>query len=148
MNAISNEAVDQSVLHLLSDYAVSFKGVYIGEVTDPFTSGNTTNRMDMYQIVLAKQDGYSMTIPYYMGLGNRVNKKPKAPVASGVLHNLLAEASALDQNFLDWASDLGFDTDSLKALSTYNSCCAMGKELYKIFTTDQIETLKELLQDY
>lgn len=75
-------------------------------------------------------------------------REPKAPTAASVLHSLLLDAQALEQSFSDWAGDLGFDTDSRKALSTYEACCESGQTMRKLFTRQQRETLNKLLEDY
>lgn len=75
-------------------------------------------------------------------------RKPKAPEAASVLHSLLLDAQALEQSFYDWAGDLGFDTDSRKALATYEACCESGQTMRKLFTRQQRETLNKLLEDY
>ena len=113
-----------------------------------------------------------ITTDYYTGTGHRkqikkmmtpaiINKnsiayhewakdafKAVAPDAAGVLHSLLMDAQAVDQSFDDWASDLGYDTDSMKAFRTYGACCAMGRQLRQFFTSAERETLREMLQDY
>ena len=80
--------------------------------------------------------------------GGEVITYAVTPTSASVLHSLVLDASALDQNFDDWADDLGYDSDSLNALNIYKACCDNGKKLRKIFTNEQIETLQELLQDY
>ncbi len=80
--------------------------------------------------------------------GGEVITYAVTPTAASVLHSLILDASALEENFDDWASDFGYDSDSLKALNIYKACCDNGKKLCKIFTNEQIETLQELLQDY
>lgn len=75
-------------------------------------------------------------------------RKPKAPTAASVLHCLLLDAGARDQSFMDWASDYGYDTDSIKALGIYNECCETSKKLSTIFNRDLQAKLRDALQDY
>lgn len=75
-------------------------------------------------------------------------RKPIPPTAAAVLYCLLSDMEAIDQSFTDWASDFGYDTDSRKALATYEACCDIGRELRKVFTPTQRADLRGLLQDY
>jgi hypothetical protein len=75
-------------------------------------------------------------------------RKPKAPTAASVLHCLLSDAQARDMSFMDWASDYGYDTDSIKALGIYNECCEISKKLDTIFNRDLQDKLRDALQDY
>lgn len=74
--------------------------------------------------------------------------KPSTPTAAAVLYCLLSDARATEQCFADWAVDLGYDTDSRKALAIYEACCATGLELRRVFTPDQRAELSALLQNY
>lgn len=91
---------------------------------------------------------------YYTGLGLRskhakfIDAKPQAPRAADVLYSLLSDATAEQQSFSDWCSDLGKDTDSIKALNTYSQCCEASKNLYRIFSAAHIVEMREILQDY
>lgn len=46
--------------------------------------------------------------------------------------------------FLDWASDRGENTDSIKALNTYNLCCQEWIKIRKFFTAEEIAELQEI----
>lgn len=70
------------------------------------------------------------------------------PTSASVLYCLLMDAQAIETSFKYWADDFGYDTDSLKALSTYNVCCEIGEQIHKLFTSEQREKLSELLEDY
>lgn len=73
---------------------------------------------------------------------------PAIPPIAGVLHSLLLDSGASGQSFADWCDDFGYDSDSRKALSTYEACQRGGDKLRKVFTAVQIETLRDMLQDY
>jgi hypothetical protein len=51
------------------------------------------------------------------------------PTAYDLLYCLKMDSSAASMSFEDWASDFGYDTDSIKALATYNACCDNAKKL-------------------
>lgn len=73
---------------------------------------------------------------------------PFPPFAASVLYSLVTDSSANNMSFNNWCAEYGYDTDSIKALTTYNACCENAKRMRKIFTRDQIEKISELLQDY
>lgn len=72
----------------------------------------------------------------------------KHPEAAGVLSSLLLDGHALDQSFFDWCDEMGADSDSRKALATYEACCESGQRLRKIFSPTQRAELETILQDY
>lgn len=75
-------------------------------------------------------------------------RKPKAPEAARVLHSIILDSSASGQSFADWCSELGYDTDSRKALAVYEACQVNADKMRKIFNRAQIEELQTILQDY
>lgn len=126
--------------------------------------------------VLFKGAQIEFSTEYYAGIGHRVDTpitklarialkgaskksivfkqqvldqlKPVAPSAGSVLYSLLMDSSAVDQSFIDWCYDFDYETDSRKALATYEACCETGLKMRKLFTPDQRKLLSELLQDY
>lgn len=74
--------------------------------------------------------------------------KPVAPVAVGVLYSLLSDAQGAEQPFDYWAADYGYDTDSIKALNTYNACCEIRRQVNTFFTHAEREQLRAMLEDY
>lgn len=75
-------------------------------------------------------------------------RKPKAPSAASVLYSLVLDSEAGNETFYDWCGNLGFDTDSRKALATYEACQNNSNKLRKLFDRAMIEKLSEALQDY
>ena len=55
----------------------------------------------------------------------------KPPTLAEVLDCLASDASSVDnaKDFEDWASEIGYDTDSRKAEHTYDICKAQAQEL-------------------
>lgn len=70
------------------------------------------------------------------------------PTQASVLYCLLSDAQCGDDTFDDFCSNLGYDTDSRKALETYLACQETNTKLNKFFSRETISTLQELLQDY
>lgn len=75
-------------------------------------------------------------------------RKPVAPFAASVLYGLLLDSQGAEQNFLDWCSEYGYDSDSRKAFATYEACCENRAKLYRVFNREQVEHLAKLLEDY
>lgn len=70
------------------------------------------------------------------------------PASAGVIWSLLLDSSASNESFDDWCADLGYDTDSRKALDLYLACQQNGIKLRKVFTCSQLETIQAMLEDY
>lgn len=63
---------------------------------------------------------------YSQGSGHRVKRGGKMvhphPKVADVLGAFLMDASCADEGFEDWADNLGYDQDSIKARETYQAC--------------------------
>lgn len=161
MNNPTHDAVDA----LLQQHAVQ---VII-------TGAGTTTRDENWECdawrVTFRRAGKEFTTDFFTGIGlrskptpmlgatpYRVNtiawhewqaaRKPVKPHPDSVLHSLILDASALDDNFGDWCSNFGYDSDSLKALNTYNQCCLNGRNMKTILGADLVAELTTLLEDY
>jgi hypothetical protein len=78
--------------------------------------------------------------------GRRPLPKPKF---ADVMYSLLSDAEAIDHaNFDQWASDLGYDTDSRKAEQMYRACLEIGLKLRQLIGDTALAQLRELFQDY
>jgi hypothetical protein len=69
------------------------------------------------------------------------------PTLADVLHCLILDSSALNEDFENWCSELGYDTDSRKALATYELCRTQGKKV-RALLGDKFKAVQTLLQDY
>jgi hypothetical protein len=60
-----------------------------------------------------------LTVPFYMGAAHT-----SEPTAADVMTCLASDASSYEnaRSFEDWASDLGYDTDSRSAEKVYKAC--------------------------
>lgn len=84
---------------------------------------------------------------YYAGSGHVTESgKPKKPLYDDVLYCLVSDADAAEMTFADWCSNLGYDTDSRKALSIYEQCQQNADKLRK--AKIDIAAERERLQDY
>ena len=70
------------------------------------------------------------------------------PSAANVLYCLLSDLDLGSESHADFCANLGYDEDSRKGLELYLACQKSGEELRKIFTGEEIETLREMLEDY
>ena len=75
-------------------------------------------------------------------------RKPKAPTVASVLHSLILDSGAMGQSFNDWCANCGYSNDSIKALDTYRQCQSIGERLRMLWTTAQLDALRDALQDY
>ncbi len=73
---------------------------------------------------------------------------PVKPPIAGLLYSLILDGSACDESFASWCDNFGYETDSRKALATYEACQHGFDKLRKVFTGAQIERIRELLEDY
>jgi hypothetical protein len=70
------------------------------------------------------------------------------PDAADVVYSLVSDASAADYaTFEDWARDMGEDTDSRKAESTFNACRQIALDLFRVFGADTVEKLRPIVAE-
>lgn len=74
--------------------------------------------------------------------------KPKAPTADDVLHSLISDAAAENENFHDWCADYGYSDDSITALNTYRQCLEIATQLRKHLGREVVDQLREQLRDH
>ncbi len=155
---------DTAVQNFLSGASITFDVKLIGE----------TKRedwvCDQWAVTFkSTKNNKSFTEMFYTGTGHREIKRgfaycsrsgarlvnghwqvaiAKAPSAASVLHSLLMDATANDESFNNWASDFGYDVDSIKAFTLYQQCCKIAITLATVFTREQQSELRDLLQEY
>jgi len=72
-----------------------------------------------------------------------------APRLEDVLYSLVLDASVLDSpTYEDWAGEFGYDVDSRKGEATYRACLEIALKMRAILGNDNLETLRDLFQDY
>ena len=140
---------------------------YVGEVPSKWDE-STPRNVDQWRVTLSSKAGFH-SFDYFTGLGlretlrgvramNVPNKrfvnghweaaKPKKPKVADVLHSLIMDAGAADENFHDWCANYGYSDDSIKAMNTYKACLEVAVALRKHFSPDTLRQVRELLQDY
>jgi hypothetical protein len=78
--------------------------------------------------------GRKLSTPFKQGIAHT-----KLPTAADVLACLLSDATAIHSTFEDWATDLGYNPDSIKALSTYLQCQKTATQLRNFLSKDYNE---------
>ena len=154
-----NEA-QQNVATLLETWGVSFSARLIGETKrDDWVC-------DEWRVTIG-----SFETEYFTGTGLREMKKGAipttarkgciayaewekqnliavAPCAADVIYALLSDAEACETSFSDWCENFGYSNDSIKAFNMYRACEETGHSLRKVFSTKQVEEIREALTDY
>lgn len=74
--------------------------------------------------------------------GNRI-----APDVTEILASLVMDASSADQPFADWAGDLGYDDDSIKARGIWEECQKIYYALRKVFKPGEFDALTDLAHE-
>lgn len=137
--------IETAVDELLSTAMVDYSATRIGERT-------TDNwKHDLWHISFYRRGlQKSCEFEFRTGIGHRSKKTGLAirPKAAIVLHSITRDASARNQSFPDWCADYGYDSDSIKALNTYNECCEAATKLRQVFKVEEIAKIAELTQDY
>lgn len=89
---------------------------------------------------------------YSIGKGpaSGITSRPiPAPKLEDVLYSLVLDSSVIDASgFEDWASDLGYDTDSRKAEALYRKCLQQALMMRRMIGDTGLTILRELFQDY
>ncbi len=75
--------------------------------------------------------------------------KPIMPELADVLHSLASDSDVLDAStFEEWASELGYDTDSRQAEKTYRACLEIALKLRSALGETGLASLREATRDY
>ena len=142
---------DKKAAEYLAAQGVTFSARLLGETNrDGWTC-------DEWRVAF-KRNSALIETAYYTGTGHRAKPakrtswdnapRPVAPTAGSVLYSLLLDASGADENFHDWCANYGYDTDSRKALATYEACCIIRADVNKFFTAAERAELAAILEDY
>ena len=116
-----------------------------GKMTTSFTQG--IGHAPNYQ-----HGRHDIDYDYYLKriarTGRNCKGKLPAPNPADVMCCLLSDAEAIDcACFEDWATDLGYDTDSRKVEGIYRACLSTGLRLRMLLGEEKMTALHELLKD-
>lgn len=99
-------------------------------------------QVNFYKATL-KNNGKQFTLDYYMGLGIS-----RPPSVSDVLYSLIMDSDALNMSLSEFCNEFGYDEYTAQGKKIYNLCLKNGKRLKALFSSDELENFKTLLQDY
>ena len=88
-------------------------------------------------LVRMRYRGRRMTVPFYGG------ELVTNPTTAEVLECLLIDASGADESFDDWCCNLGYDTDSRKALASYQQVQDQTARLRRFLAGDTYDALQD-----
>ena len=72
-----------------------------------------------------------------------------SPKLADVLYCVTSDADVLNSpTYEEWASAFGYDPDSRKGEAIYRACLTQSLALKRIFSDAELNTLRELFQDY
>jgi hypothetical protein len=159
---MQNPTVNEQVISVLSNAGIKFNII-------PAGSGLKRGdwMCDGWMLQLHKNNNTQM-FEYYTGIGHRSKlnirnpynkgtiawiqlentRKPVTPEVCGIIHSLNLDSQAINESFPNWCDNFGYDSDSLKALNVYNSCCDTAKKYCSIVDRATREQLEVILQDY
>ncbi len=93
-------------------------------------------------------------VGYWSDLHEKVlpNIKPtplQPPTIDEVLYCLVMDADTINyESFTDWAHDYGYNDDSIKDKKVYDDCMHLALQMRQLFNDADMNTLKDLFQDY
>ena len=93
--------------------------------------------MDHWKCVLNNPAGKTLHVFFSMGQGH----KGKQPKLDEVLNCLASDCSGVENDFEDFCSELGYDTDSRKAERIFKTCKAQAVKLEEFLGTEAFQQL-------
>lgn len=80
------------------------------------------------------------------------NIKPtplQPPTIDEVMYCLVLDSNVVDYpSFADWANDYGYNDDSITDKKVYDDCMHLALQMRQLFNDADMNTLKDLFQDY
>ena len=147
-----NEKLNDKSLPLLVEWLKNSRAVYLR------TSKEDKVERDHYSLIVDIPKSEAFITNYSEGEGLRIVKKfsngvkenMKSPSCVGMLWCLVSDASYVENctEFADFCSEFGYNEDSRKAEGIFKECCKTLKALNKMFSHEELETLKETFEDY
>ena len=134
--------IDKDVNAILLENNIQYTAVYTGYGED------NGWKYDNWMVSFNGQ-----SFEYHTGIGHRTKNKfgteyAVMPSAASVLYCLMSDANLATDTFEDFCSDLGYDTDSRKALDCYLKCQENGTKLHKAIKADVWQRLETALENY
>lgn len=109
---------------------------------DSFASGDSIWKA----VEKAKGGGRGLTIwEDAIAEGFRAKYRPSL---TDVLGSLIRDAVDPAETFEDWASNYGYEPDSIKAHKTWEVCCDFYRKLVRAFGREQLERMQEIVNRF
>ena len=74
--------------------------------------------------------------------------RPVKPQIAGLVYSIIMDSQASNMSFAQWCDEFGMDTDSRKALATYEACQIGADKFAKLASPTTRAKLAELLAEY
>lgn len=122
MNSSTNESM--TLDQFIERYKIGIKAQYIDRQKDDGWDS------DVWKVTLTRKNPRrALTLTYRMGIG--YDGKP--PTAADVLSSITSDAASIEaaRDFEDFASELGYSSDSRKAERIYKACQQQTRKLQR-----------------
>lgn len=115
-----------TVNQFIEKYKIESSSVRVNSRPDELSDWGKDSRH--WEVTLTYLDEYTRkNLSIYFTQGSAHTKRP---TAEDVLVSVLMDVQGIeDQNFLDWAGNMGYSDDSIKALKIYEACMKEQKDI-------------------
>lgn len=113
---------------------------------EPYPLGITQDEMYALNTIRMNPGAQLKDKQLWADTAARLAKAQKVtPGLDDVCSSLLSDGSAFFDGcrFEDWASDLGYSSDSIKAKETFEACDKIGRDLSRALSRDELSGLRE-----
>lgn len=135
------------------DLCYKWKVTVNGEEFPYFTGlghqGLTANTPNSLKVADAEKIKWAVCGKKYNPVtGSTPTLKLKNPKIADVLYCLLMDSSCTEYTFPEWCDNFEQNPDSISALEMYRQCGKTGRQLDNIFSSADLDILREMFQDY
>lgn len=127
-------AYESELSKLCAAKGVKIKSIHKGYVSareDKELRGGPGWEHDAWTVTLSYQ-GRKLQTSYNTGMAHT----DKDPDVADVLSSVLSDSRDTDLLFEDWAGDLGYDPDSIKALKVFKACKRLAPKVSRLLGAD------------
>lgn len=134
---MNSENIKASVSEYLAKHNIHMEVEYLGEKVD-----NEGWAHYAYTVTFNSIGREAFSIPFNQGLAHTEEPSP-----TDVIYCLTLDLMS-DEPFEEWASNLGYNTDSRKAEAIYHKVKAQNKLVRAFFSEQELADLTELTREY
>lgn len=122
----------------LNKYGVTFKAVFKGDKCPLWCDGNC-NHGDRYVVTFRRKDSKSLSMSFWNSMNDSENGKAPS------VYDVLAAMEKYDpEDFEDWCSNLGYESNSRKAEKTYKLVVKEYEKVSAFFTEEELEEMQDI----